>query len=189
MRVSTRHIILSYYHPNKSIGAQFDQLVAAGKLGAREMWNRTWNVNTASTHIMTSTFAPLLLKSSDPRLLFLASGTSSLAGTENMAIPVNKVPPKGWPKTGFSVTAYRSAKTGLNMLMREWYRLLKEDGIKVFAISPGFLATGLGGHPEFLKKMGAGEPSAAGPLILSVIEGKRDADVGKVVDKDGVQVW
>jgi len=170
-------------------GALFDQLVAAGKLGAREMWNRTWNVNTTSTHIMTSTFAPLLLKSSDPRLLFLASGTSSLAGTENPAIPVNKVPLKGWPKTGFSVPAYRSAKTGLNMVMREWYRWLKEDGVKVFAVSPGFLATGLGGNPEASRKIGALEPSVAGPFILSIIEGKRDADVGKVINKDGVQTW
>lgn len=153
------------------------------------MWNRTWNVNTTSTHMMTSTFVPLLLKSSNPRLLFLASGTASLGGTENPAIPVNTVPPKGWPKTGFNVAAYRSAKTGLNMVMREWYRSLKEDGVKVFAVSPGFLASGLGGNPEFLKKMGALDPSIAGPFLLSIIEGKRDADVGKVINKDGVQAW
>ena len=70
---------------------------------------------------MTSTFAPLLLNSSDPRLVVVTSGMSSIAGTENPAIPVNNVPPKGWPKTGFSVPAYHSAKTGLSMLMREWY--------------------------------------------------------------------
>lgn len=153
------------------------------------MWNQTWNVNTTGTHILTSTFAPLLLQSSDPRLLFITSGTSTLAGTENAAIPVNKVPPKGWPKTGFSVPAYRSAKTGLNMLMREWYRWLKGDGVKVFAISPGFLATGLGGNPEASKNMGAQDPSIAGPFIHGVIEGQRDADVGKVINKDGIQPW
>lgn len=153
------------------------------------MWNQTWNVNTTGTHILTSTFAPLLLQSSDPRLLFITSGTSTLAGTENLAIPVNRVPPKGWPKTDFSVPAYRSAKAGLNMLMREWYRWLKEDGVKVFAISPGFLATGLGGNPEMSKKLGALDPSVAGPFIRSVIEGQRDADVGKVITKDGVQPW
>lgn len=31
------------------------------------------------------------------------------------------------------------------MLMREWRRLLLNDGVKVWAISPGFLATGLAG--------------------------------------------
>jgi NAD(P)-dependent dehydrogenase (short-subunit alcohol dehydrogenase family) len=52
------------------------------------------------------------------------------------------------------VTSYRSSKTGLNMLMREWAKILKNDGVKVFAISPGFLATGLAGvGAEQLKKV------------------------------------
>ena len=155
------------------------------------MWNKTWDVNTTGTHIFTSTFAPLLLQSSDPRLLFITSGTSTLAGTDNLAMPVNQVPPKGWPKTGFNVPAYRSAKTGLNMLMREWHRWLKEDGAKVFAISPGYLATGLGGDPEASRRHGAQDPEASGvgPFIRSVIEGQRDADVGKVINKTGVQPW
>lgn len=158
-------------------------------MGVREMWNHTWNVNTTSTQVITSAFAPLLLESADPRLLFITSGTSSLAGTENRALPVNRVAAKGWPKTGFSVPAYRSAKTGLNMLIREWYRWLKEDGVKVWGISPGFLATGLGGNPNASRKMGALDPSVAGPFIRSVIEGERDADAGFVITRDGVQPW
>lgn len=52
------------------------------------------------------------------------------------------------------LTAYRSSKTGLNMLMREWVRILRNDGVKVWCLSPGFLATGLGGAgPEALKKV------------------------------------
>ena len=52
------------------------------------------------------------------------------------------------------VTSYRSTKTGLNMLMREWTKILKNDGVKVWAISPGFLATGLAGiGPEKLKQV------------------------------------
>src|ERR1700731_3012520 len=117
----------------------------------RQMWNQSWNVNTVGTQIMTSVFMPLLLQSSNPRLLFITSGTSTLDGTENLALAVNKYPPKGWPKNNFdgnsySVAAYRSSKTGMNMMMREWYRMLKEDGVKVWCVSPGFLATGLGGN-------------------------------------------
>ena len=172
-----------------AVGAQFDQQLAASQMEAREMWNQTWNVNTTDTQILTSTFAPLLLESADPRLLFITSGTSTLTGTENQALPINHAPAKGWPKTGFSVPAYRSAQTGLNMLMREWRRWLKEDGVKVWGISPGFLATGLGGNPDVSRKMGALDPSIAGPFILSVIEGHRDADVGKVINRDRVQPW
>ena len=39
------------------------------------------------------------------------------------------------------------------MMMREWTKMLKEDGVKVWGISPGFLATGLNNiGPEQLKK-------------------------------------
>jgi hypothetical protein len=46
---------------------------------------------------------------------------------------LNASPAKGWPKEGFIGTpAYRCVKTGLNMFMREWHRILKEDGVKVW---------------------------------------------------------
>lgn len=160
----------------------------------RQMWNQSWNVNTVGTQIMTSVFMPLLLQSSNPRLIFMASGTSSLAGTENFAFAVNKYSPKGWPKpnfdgTAYDIPAYRSSKTGLNMMMREWYRMLKNDGVKVWCVSPGFLATGLGSNKEALEKMGASDPAVAGKFIQTVLEGSRDDDVGKVILRDGVQSW
>ncbi|RAO65480.1 uncharacterized protein BHQ10_001492 [Talaromyces amestolkiae] len=173
-------------------GAQFEHDLISGKIGSeRELWDKTWSVNTTSTQVVTSKFIPLLLRSDDPRLLFVTSGTASFAGTANLALKVNQPPEtKGWPKPGFvGLPAYRSAKTGLNMLMREWHRILKGDGVKVFALSPGLLATGLGGDTELLKKFGAEDPTVAGPFVKSVIEGERDADVGKVVSRAGVQGW
>lgn len=170
-------------------GAQLEAQFAAGKLTERDMWNQSWNINTVGAQVMTSTFIPLLLQTPDPRLLFITSNASTLAGTENLALPIDRSPPKGWPKRGFSIAAYRSAKCGMNMLMREWHRTLKDDGVKVWCLAPGFLATGLGGNPEASKKMGAGDPAVAGPFIRSVLEGERDGDVGKVITKDGVQAW
>ncbi|KAM0811346.1 hypothetical protein AB5N19_11702 [Seiridium cardinale] len=174
-------------------GAQFDPLYhQAGKMTMREMWNASWNTNTVGTQIMTHTFVPLLLKSTDPRLLFITSGTSTLAGSENQELPINKVPPKGWPKPAHPLTdvsAYRSTKTGMNMMMREWYRNLKEDGVKVWCISPGYLATGLGGSAEQNKSFGAGDPAVAGEFIRDVLKGQRDGDVGKVILKERVQPW
>lgn len=158
-------------------------------MSTRQMWNASWNVNVAGTYVLTETFIPLLLKSAQPRLIFITSGTSTLTEHANPALAINKSPPKGWPKQQFAVVAYRSAKTGLNMMVLEWDRMLKEDGVKVFAVSPGFLATGLGGHPELLKKMGAIDPAVGATLVRHVIEGRRDGDVGKVVRKDDVQAW
>lgn len=72
---------------------------------------------------------------------------------------------------------------------REWHRNLKEDGVKVFCVSPGYLATGLGGSVEQNKQFGAVDPAAAGEFIRDVVEGKRDSDAGKVIMRDSVQPW
>ena len=74
--------------------------------------------------------------------------------------------------------------------MREWSRELRNDGVKVFAISPGFLATGLNGVGEDkLKALGALDPSIGGNFIKDVVEGKRDGDAGLVIRADSVQPW
>lgn len=58
------------------------------------------------------------------------------------------------------------------------------------AISPGFLATGLGGAgAETLRSMGAGDPSVGGEFIRDVIEGRRDADEGLAIRASEVQKW
>lgn len=119
----------SFYDSNTILtGASFDPMVTEGKMTIREAWNQSWNVNTAGTQVVTATFVPLLLQSSNPRLLFLVSGTSSLAISEVPGIPINTVPAKGWPKTDLfmqcNIPAYRSSKAGLTMLMRYDFLLL-----------------------------------------------------------------
>ncbi|KZL85279.1 short-chain dehydrogenase, partial [Colletotrichum incanum] len=158
----------------------------------RQNFNKSYDVNTSGTHVITHVFVPLLLKSSDPRILFVTSGLSNLRSAETLSmVPFQpqSVPLAGWPKPFTMQAGYHSSKVALNMVMLNWHWLLKADGVKVWCIFPGFLTTGLGGNPELLKKMGAGEPSQGGILIKRVVEGERDADVGKVVNKDGIQSW
>lgn len=163
-------------------GATYDPHVLDGRMTSREAFAKMWNVNVTGAHIMTQTFLPLLLKSDDPRLLFNTSGLSSLEHASDTSSPRYQVPPAGLPKgTAFASIGYKSSKAGLNMLMVDWTRILKNDGVKVWCIAPGLLATGLGGNPELLKKMGAKDPQLGGEAIRGVVEGKRDADVGKVV--------
>jgi hypothetical protein len=71
------------------------------------------------------------------------------------------------------------------MLMLDWNHKLKEDGVKVWSVGPGALATNLGGMIEKAREMGFGPPSAGGVMLRSVVEGERDADTGKVIGKDG----
>lgn len=73
--------------------------------------------------------------------------------------------------------------------MREWHRILKEDGVKVWCVSPGYLATGLGGSQEANVKAGALDPALGGNFVVKVLEGERDEQVGKVVNRQGVQDW
>ena len=76
------------------------------------------------------------------------------------------------------------------MMFVEWGRILQNDNVKTWAISPGFLATGLAGvGRERLLAMGAKEPSFGGEFVKDVVEGKRDGDVGKAIRFDGVQPW
>ncbi|KAF2113384.1 hypothetical protein BDV96DRAFT_496435 [Lophiotrema nucula] len=177
-------------------GAAHDPLMQQipGPKGVRAAWQTSYDVNVTSTQVFTLAFIPLLLKSSNPRLLFVTSGLSSLttcAGGRETAMLTSQHPPAGWPKPPApSALTYRSSKTALNMLMLDWHRILHNDGVKVWAISPGFLATGLGGiGKEKLKSMGAGDASVGGTFITKVVEGERDADTGKVIRSDGVQPW
>lgn len=161
---------------------------------ARNLFNKTYNVNVSGTHLLTATFIPLLLASPSPRLIFLTSGLSTLSGAHSTLIP--KLPhngiPTGWPKEGLMIhAAYRASKAALNMVMVSWHGLLKGDGVRVWCVSPGFLATGLAGvGAETLRRFGAGEPRVGGELIRKVVEGERDGDVGRVVGQGGeVQEW
>jgi len=160
-----------------------------GKVSIRECFNKAYNVNVTGTNVMTWTFMPLLLKSSDPRLIFVA-GLSHITQAAEKYFPTPPQP-AGWPKRiDFETIGYRCSKTALNMLMLDWNHKLKEDGVKVWGVGPGMLVTNLGGAPEMAKAMGAGHPSAGGQIIQKVVEGERDADVGKVVVKDGgIMPW
>ncbi|KAI4162386.1 MAG: hypothetical protein LQ342_003952 [Letrouitia transgressa] len=157
--ISTQHGRLDILLNNG--GATFDPAIASGSLSIREGFNKSWDVNVTGTHVLTTLAIPLLLKSADPRLIFMTSGTATLTETTILDTEphkrINASPAAGWPKDGTAMvplTAYRSSKTGLNMLMREWVRILRNDGVKVWCLSPGFLATGLGGAgPEALKKV------------------------------------
>lgn len=182
-------------------GAGFDGDIRDGKKSIREAFNASWDTNVSGTQVLTTLAVPLLLKSSDPRLMFVTSGTSSMHETDpdnwgdfaHILGRINASPEKGWPKEKElnPITSYRSTKTGLNMLMRQWVRILKNDGVKVWAISPGFLATGLGGvGKEQLLKMGALEPSVGGEFIRDVVQGKRDQHTGKIIRNHGmIQAW
>ncbi|CAM6004115.1 unnamed protein product [Sphagnum balticum] len=155
------------------------------KLTLREAFNKTYDVNLSGTHIMTYTFIRLLLRSSDPRLLFVAGLANATQASEKY-FPTPPQP-AGWPKKiAFETIPYRCSKVALNMLMLDWNHKLQADGVKVWSVGPGFLKTDLGGMRHLADAMGCGPASLGGEMLLSVVEGERDADVGKIVIKSGL---
>ncbi|OCF60931.1 hypothetical protein L486_00575 [Kwoniella mangroviensis CBS 10435] len=170
-------------------GAAFDGTGPKNGMSQREIFNRTFNINVTGTHVMTQTFIPLLFNSTNPRILFLTSGSASLTRTEDTSFSLNKSPGPGWPKEedgegGY--LSYKSSKLALNMIMRDWIRLLRnDDKFKVWSINPGTVLTGLGGDKEQLKKWNAKSPDTSGIFIRNVIEGKRDDQVGKSISPPG----
>lgn len=174
-------------------GATFDIEFVQGKTSLRECFTRAYDVNVAGTQVLTWTFMPLLLQSSDPRLIFVA-GLANMTRASEAYFPT-PAQPAGWPKKiDFETIGYRCSKVALNMMMLDWNHKLKEDGVKVWCVGPGMLATNLGRLPKevmanMVAKMGLGHPSIGGQLIRKVAEGERDADVGKIVLKDGISTW
>ncbi|OCF60943.1 hypothetical protein L486_00587 [Kwoniella mangroviensis CBS 10435] len=153
-------------------------------LTTREIFDKTYTTNIAGPHILTTLLIPLLLRSDNPRLLFLTSGTASFELGTNPEFILNKSPAAGWPKPPQrELFSYKSSKVALNMIMRDWYRILKEDKVKVWTVNPGLVVTGLGGDTEILKELGAGNPAGSGQFVVNVIEGERDEDVGKTVQR------
>ncbi|KAF7983743.1 hypothetical protein HWV62_19713 [Athelia sp. TMB] len=166
-------------------GAAFDGAFVAGKVSLRDSFTKAYDVNAAGTQVLTWTFMPLLLKSTDPRLIFVA-GLSQITQASEAYFPTPPQP-AGWPKkVEFETIGYRCSKTALNMLMLDWNHKLKADGVKVWCVGPGFLTTDLGGMREKVSEMGSQHPSIGGKLLKSVVEGERDADVGKILSKDGI---
>ncbi|KAM5354716.1 hypothetical protein ACJ41O_001363 [Fusarium nematophilum] len=174
---------------SQALGAAFDGEFLQGKISLRECFNKAYDVNVSGTNVMTWTFVPLLLKAAEPRLLFLA-GLSQMTQAAEEYFPTPPQP-AGWPKkVDFETIGYRCSKTAMSMLMLDWNHKLREDGVKVFSVSPGFCATGLGSvGEEAIAAMGGVHPSEGGQRLLAVAEGSRDADAGKILDKVGFIPW
>ena len=147
----------------------------------KEQIHDTLATNVTGAAIVAEAFTPLLLKSSNPYLLHVSSGLGSI----NLASD-----PRPFD-AAVGALAYRMSKAALNMLTMQNSNILGKQGVKVFAVCPGLVESNLRGESEEQRSAGgtAGDPEVSGQTMLRIIEGERDADVGKFVHKDGVYPW
>lgn len=82
------------------------------------------------------------------------------------------------------------------MVATDWARVLRNDGVKVFNVSPGFLHTGLStdrptGETKDTKAMGAVDPAIGASFCADIVEGKRDEQswLPNVMRRTMVQPW
>ena len=141
----------------------------------------TFATNVVGAALVSEAFKPLLLKSKNAYLLHVTSGLGSLGSA---ADPDN-------PSYSATFTAYRMSKSALNMLMVQEDKELRSKGVKVFAVCPGLVVSNLRGTGDEQRSAGgrAIDPKISGELVLSIIRGERDEEVGRPVKFEGVHPW
>jgi len=141
----------------------------------------TFETNTFGPAIVTEAFISLLQKSTNGRLIYVSSGLGSLACRADESDPYYQLP----------ATAYRMSKAALDMLTICHHAEYAKTGIKVFAFDPGYVVTNLTGEEDRQNRVrnGAGDAAVSAETLLSIIDGRRDSDVGRFVHKDGLHPW
>ena len=119
-------------------------------------------VNTVAPLLVAKAALPALRASQRPRIVNVSSWLGSIAGT-----------------TGSGNYAYAASKAALGMASRLMANELRDDGVVVVAMNPGWVRTGMGGPRAEL----SAEDSAAG--ILRVAAGLTPADTGRFLQWDG----
>ena len=160
----------------------------------RQHFTEVIDTNTVGPVLVTEAFKHLLLKSEGGkgRVIFVSSGLGSVGRKLNPASPdsVLRLFSEGTPPLLGDVLAYRVSKAGLHMVAAHYHVELKDAGVKVHVLCPGFVATNLRRDKEPLPT--ALPPETSGRTIKGIIEGERDADLGKFVhcnEGEGTYPW
>ncbi|RFU29746.1 hypothetical protein B7463_g6606, partial [Scytalidium lignicola] len=129
--------------------------------------------NVLGPALVATAFRPLLFKSQNPYSIFVSSGVGSLTKALQDSSTYHPLP---------NEDAYRSSKAALNMVAAIEWRDFHSKGLKVFTMCPGFVVSNLRGTSEEARTGGggAGDPEVSGMTILSILQGERDADTGKL---------
>jgi NAD(P)-dependent dehydrogenase (short-subunit alcohol dehydrogenase family) len=148
----------------------------------RETLRATFETNVFGVMLLTEALIPLLKASKNPKVINVTSGLGSITGlspdldSNNILSNFKHVPSPG----------YRMSKAALNMLTAYQYARLKQDGFKIWAYCPGYVATDLTNDREAREAMQwceSSETSAQG--ILEIVQGERDGEAGKFITKNG----
>jgi len=134
---------------------------------------RAMETNFLGTLAVTQAMLPLLRRAAAARIVNLSSGLASLEKNGDPA----------WDFASFKLIGYNASKAALNMLTVQLAYELRDTGIKVNSVSPGFVATDMNGHRGTLTV----EEGAAGPVRLALLPANGPS--GRFFSGDGFYPW
>lgn len=149
----------------------FDPADGPPDTASLEAVRRVMETNFLGTLAVTQAMLPLLRKSSAARIVNLASSLGSLA--------VNSDPASPYYAARF--IGYNASKAALNMLTVQLHEALKDVGIAVNSVSPGFVKTDLTGQ-------GFMTPEEGARLPIAFALGQRQGS-GGFHEPEGVTPW
>jgi len=133
-----------------------------------EQVRRTYEVNVFGVVAMTRACIPLLRRSAAARVVNLSSPLGSLGLISDTENPVSDV----------GMLAYSSSKSALNAVTVLYANALRESGILVNAVSPGYVATDLNAHRGHLSA------AAGADLPVKLALRSSDSATGTFLESD-----
>ncbi|KAJ4312241.1 hypothetical protein N0V94_007543 [Neodidymelliopsis sp. IMI 364377] len=150
----------------------------------RQSFRDAFDINATGPYLLTKALISLLQKSDNPRIINVSSGAGSIGRRLFAESPMYKI----------QAEPYRASKVAMNMLMTcqfvEYglnYGDSSKKGMKVFAYDPGFTVSNLSEANK--KEHGARSAEETVISLMDVVQGKRDADVGKFIHNTGEYPW
>ncbi|KAF4637486.1 hypothetical protein G7Y89_g594 [Cudoniella acicularis] len=153
---------------------------AASTSSPAEAMALCFQTNSTGPFLVVEAFAPLLKKSNGtPRIINVSSAAGSIARRLDPTSQAHRM--------GMWEIAYCMSKTALNMLTVAQSILYSEQGFKVFAFSPGFVASNLSPHNKV--ENGAQPTEEGAAPIVKVVNGERDEEHGGFLSPTGQYPW
>ncbi|KAI9711869.1 MAG: hypothetical protein M1820_002014 [Bogoriella megaspora] len=137
-----------------------------------------FNTNATGPAVVTEAFAPLLKKSAAwPRIVNISHGAGSINRISDTSSPVPEI----------RQAQYQASKAALNMATACQWVEYRPFGIQVFAYDLGVTQPSIG--PQNGALNGAKSAVDAVMPLIDILEGRRDAEAGKLLHSMGSFHW
>lgn len=149
---------------------------------------KTFAVNAYGPLLLTQALLPNILKASSPKIGNMVS-SATMEQLSNFLMPMqsSRVGSIADNSSGGSY-AYRASKAALNSIGKSMAMDLKEKGVTVIMMHPGYVKTALdtSGHTHSLPE--AVEPEEAASKLWKVLKSKKIEDTGTFWHREGQEL-